>query len=318
MVKLLLFKLLGGVVMSFRKNLTRQSVYHSVFIFTIIYFILMYFQKRILLGLFQTQLSFSIPNIIALITSDNTLDELVSRGINGAILTGCFLIIEILLFIILIIHFLCKLWRVHYIEQLRKFDFLLVLGLLILLVGSLYYAYVLGTTSLDTYDTISTSLNRVTPKQLQLLSEKWKDFIFNYQFSLGYLPRDVSMVIDHIKQLISNVKEISQIPDVINHYLNQLSQFKFHYFLLMCSGFATLLISQLFEYRLILKSFKEFKIKKKAEKIERKQQEQVPKTEMIPTEVTTTDQLTKILVEQQELMAKIIDLQSDMQENMKK
>lgn len=39
---------------------------------------------------------------------------------------------------------------------------------------------------------------------------------------------------------------------------------------------------------------------------------------MIPTEVTTTDQLTKILVEQQELMAKIIDLQSDMQENMKK
>lgn len=318
MVKLLLFKLLGGFVMSFRKNLTRQSVYHSFFIFTIIYFILMYFQKRILLGLFQTQLSFSIPNIIALITSDNTLDELVSRGINGAILTGCFLIIEILLFIILIIHFLCKLWRVHYIEQLRKFDFLLVLGLLILLVGSLYYAYVLGTTSLDTYDTISTSLNRVTPKQLQLLSEKWKDFIFNYQFSLGYLPRDVSMVIDHVKQLISNVKEIAQIPDVINHYLNQLSQFKFHYFLLMCSGFATLLISQLFEYRLILKSFKEFKIKKKLEKIEKKQQEQVPKTEMTPTEVATTDQLTKILVEQQELMTKIIDLQSDMQENMKK
>jgi hypothetical protein len=177
---------------------------------------------------------------------------------------------------------------------------------------------VLGTTSLDTYNTISTSLNRVTPKQLQLLSEKWKDFIFNYQFSLGYLQRDVSMVIDHVKQLISNVKEIAQIPDVINHYLNQLSQFKFHYFLLMCSGFATLLISQLFEYRLILKSFKEFKIKKKLEKIEKKQQEQVPKTEMTPTEVATTDQLTKILVEQQELMTKIIDLQSDMQENMKK
>lgn len=39
---------------------------------------------------------------------------------------------------------------------------------------------------------------------------------------------------------------------------------------------------------------------------------------MTPTEVATTDQLTKILVEQQELMTKIIDLQSDMQENIKK
>lgn len=39
---------------------------------------------------------------------------------------------------------------------------------------------------------------------------------------------------------------------------------------------------------------------------------------MTPTEVTRTDQITKILVEQQELMTKIIDLQSNMQENMKK
>lgn len=39
---------------------------------------------------------------------------------------------------------------------------------------------------------------------------------------------------------------------------------------------------------------------------------------MTPTEVATTDQITKILVEQQELMTKIIDLQSDMQENMNK
>ena len=62
----------------------------------------------------------------------------------------------------------------------------------------------------------------------------------------------------------------------------------------------------------------EFKIKKKLEKIEKKQQEQVPKTEMTPTEVATTNQITKILVEQQELMTKIIDLQSDMQENMNK
>ena len=305
--------------MLFHKKLTRQSVYHSVFIFTIIYFILMYFQKRILFGLFQTQLSFSIPNIIALITSDNTLDALTSRAINGAILTGGFLVIEILLFIILIIHFLFKLWRVHYIEQLRKFDFLLVLGLLTLLFGSFYYAYILGTTSLETYITISTSLNRVTPKQLQLLSEKWKDFIFNYQFSLGYLPRDVSMVIEHVKGLIANVKEIAQIPDVINHYFNRLSELKFHYFLLMCGGFGTLLVSQLFEYRLIVKSFRELKLKRKVEKRESKKAEKAEKTKEIKTEETvTTDQLTTILTNQQELMTKIIDLQSEMQETINK
>ena len=292
--------------MLFRKNLTRQSVYHSVFIFTIIYFLLMYFQKRVLLAIFQTQLSFSIPNTIALITSDNTLDELISRATNGAILTGAFLVIEILLFILLIIHFLWKLWRVHYIEQLRRFDFLLVIGLLVLLVGSFYYAYVVASTSLETYTTVSTAINRVTPKQLQLMTEKWKDFLYHYQFSLGYLPRDVSMVIDYVKMLIGNVKEIAQIPDVINQYLNRLSELKFHYFLLMSGGFGTLLFSQLFEYRLIVKSFKQLKQKRHMEKTEK-----ISKTKEVKE-----DQLTQLLAEQQVLMGKMIELQSDMQQSM--
>lgn len=295
-----MFCLLGGFVMLFRKNLTRQSVYHSVFIFTIIYFILMYFQKRILLGIFQTQLSFSIPNTIALLTSDNTFEEITNRAINGAILTGVFLIIEIVIFILLIIYFLCKLWHVHYIEQLRKLDFLLVLGLFTLLLGSFYYAYILGSSSLETYTTISTSLNRVTPKQLQLLSEKWKDFIFNYQFSLGYLPRDISVVINHIKNLIANVKEIAQIPDVISLYLSRLNVLKFHYFLLMSSGFGILLIAQLFEYHLIFESFKKLTLKRK-----------VSNEATIKNETLTNDQLTNILLEQQKLMSKMVDLQKD-------
>lgn len=290
--------------MLFRKNLTRQSVYHSVFIFTIIYFLLMYFQKRVLLAIFQTQLSFSIPNAIALATSDNTFDEIISRATNGAILTGGFLVIEILIFISLISYFLWKLWRVHYIEQLRRFDFLLVIGLLILLIGSFYYAYVVASTSLETYTTVSTAINRVTPKQLRLLSEKWQDFLFNYQFSLGYLPRDVSMVIEHVKTLIGNVKEIAQIPDVLNQYVNRLSELKFHYFILMSSGFITLLISQLVEYRLIIKAFKSVKVKRKVDILAEETAE-------------TTDQLTQILADQQVLLTKMVDLQTDMAQKIK-
>lgn len=290
--------------MLFRKNLTRQSVYHSVFIFTIIYFLLMYFQKRVLLAIFQTQLSFSIPNAIALATSDNTFDEIISRATNGAILTGGFLVIEILIFIFFISYFLWKLWRVHYIEQLRRFDFLLVIGLLILLIGSFYYAYVVASTSLETYTTVSTAINRVTPKQLRLLSEKWQDFLFNYQFSLGYLPRDVSMVIEHVKTLIGNVKEIAQIPDVLNQYVNRLSELKFHYFILMSSGFITLLISQLVEYRLIIKAFKSVKVKRKVDILAEETAE-------------TTDQLTQILADQQVLLTKMVDLQTDMAQKTK-
>lgn len=290
--------------MLFRKNLTRQSVYHSVFIFTIIYFLLMYFQKRVLLAIFQTQLSFSIPNAIALATSDNTFDEIISRATNGAILTGGFLVIEILIFIFLISYFLWKLWRVHYIEQLRRFDFLLVIGLLILLIGSFYYAYVVASTSLETYTTVSTAINRVTPKQLRLLSEKWQDFLFNYQFSLGYLPRDVSMVIEYVKTLIGNVKEIAQIPDVLNQYVNRLSELKFHYFILMSSGFITLLISQLVEYRLIIKAFKSVKVKRKVDILAEETAE-------------TTNQLTQILADQQVLLTKMVDLQTDMVQKIK-
>lgn len=290
--------------MLFRKNLTRQSVYHSVFIFTIIYFLLMYFQKRVLLAIFQTQLSFSIPNAIALATSDNTFDEIISRATNGAILTGGFLVIEILIFIFFISYFLWKLWRVHYIEQLRRFDFLLVIGLLILLIGSFYYAYVVASTSLETYTTVSTAISRVTPKQLRLLNEKWQDFLFNYQFSLGYLPRDVSMVIEHVKTLIGNVKEIAQIPDVLNQYVNRLSELKFHYFILMSSGFITLLISQLVEYRLIIKAFKSVKVKRKVDILAEETAE-------------TTDQLTQILADQQVLLTKMVDLQTDMAQKIK-
>ena len=99
--------------MFFRKKIKRENLYRSVFLFTIIYFILMYFQKRILLGLFQTQLSFSIPSVVSIITSQNTLDELISRGTNGAILTGAFLAIEIIAFILLILYFLFQLWRLY-------------------------------------------------------------------------------------------------------------------------------------------------------------------------------------------------------------
>ena len=127
------------------------------------------------------------------------------------------------------------------------------------------------------------------------------------------------MVIEHVKGLIANVKEIAQIPDVINHYFNRLSELKFHYFLLMCGGFGTLLVSQLFEYRLIVKSFRELKLKREVEKRESKKAEKAEKTKEIKTEETvTTDQLTTILTNQQELMTKIIDLQSEMQETINK
>lgn len=282
--------------MFFRKKITRETMYRSVFLFTIIYFILIYFQKRILLGLFQTQLSFSIPSVIAILTSDSSLDVLTNRATNGAILTGAFLVIEILTFIAFILLFLWKLWQLKRGKSFKKYDYLLVAGLIALLFGSFYYAFITASTSIETFNTVSTALNHLSPKQLQALGDKWQNFIYNYEFSLGYLPRDISVVVNEIKHLIGNVKEIAQIPDVINHWLNQLSLFKFHYFLVMCLGFVILLIAQIAEYQLIIKSFRKIKKGKKS--------------------ITIPDnQLTTILEEQQILMEKIVDLQVDIQKN---
>lgn len=280
-----------------RKKITRETIYRSVFLFTILYFLLIYFQKRILLGLFQTQLSFSIPNVIAILTSDNSLDVLTSRGTNGAIITGAFLVIEVLVFILLILLFLWKLWQLKKMNNFKKYDYLLVVGLIILLFGSFYYAFITASTSMETFNTVSRALNHLTPKQIQALIDKWQNFLYNYEFSLGYLPRDVSLVIGEAKHLIGNVKEISQVPDVINQWLNHLSLLKFHYFLVMCLGFITLLVAQVAEYQLIIKSFRKIKRNKKS------------------SNSVSDNQLATILEEQQVLMEKIVDLQTDIHKN---
>ena len=276
--------------MFFRKKIKRENLYRSVFLFTIIYFILMYFQKRILLGLFQTQLSFLIPSVVSIITSQNTLDELISRGTNGAILTGAFLAIEIIAFILLILYFLFQLWRLYKNNKFKIYDYSLLAGLIILLFGSFYYAYVVASTSLETYNTIFTALNRLSPTQLQKVADKWTEFLYNYQFSLGYLPRDVSLVIDQVNTIIASVKDIANIPDVINHYLNRLSELKFHYFMLMCLGFGILLVTQVLEYKLIIRSFRKLKFSKKPAAVQQ-------------------EQMVQLLGEQQELMSRMIDLQ---------
>lgn len=249
------------------KKKIRQSIYKYSFIFTLIYFTLIYFQKRILSGLFQTQLSFSIPDTIAILTSSHALDELTTRGTNGAILVGVFLIIEVLIFISAIIYFLIKLWKVHSSKYWKKYDYTLVLGLLVLLIGSFYYAFVTANTSLETFTTIQNALNHLGPKQLGQLGDKWKNFIYHYEFSLGYLPRDISIVIDQVKTIVSSVKEIAQLPDVINGWLNQLSLFKFHYFLVICSGSFLVILAQLFESRKIWNRYFKFNFKKKEPKI---------------------------------------------------
>ncbi|MBO0476465.1 hypothetical protein DOK76_05240 [Vagococcus sp. DIV0080] len=289
--------------MFFRKKVTRGHLYRSVLFFTIIYFILIYFQKRILTGLFNSQLSFTVPDVLGIVTSDAPLDVLTKRATNGAILTGGFLFVEIILFILLILLFLFKLWRIHQQEKLKKYDFVLLVGLLILLMGSFYYAYILGTTSLETYQTVTSALNHLSPKQLDKLATRWKDFIYNYQFSLGYLPRDISIVIDQFKQIMSNVQEVADIPNVLSQYINRLSELKLHYFLLMCAGFGTLMVAQIFEYRLILTSLKQLK----------------PKNKLFTSHNQVSEtQLTQLLEEQQVLMSKIIDLQADLQQTITK
>ncbi len=241
----------------------RQSIYRASLFFTIIYFLLIYFQKRLLSGLFQTQLSFSIPDTISILTSSNAIEELTTRGTNGGIVVGVFFVIEVLVFISAIIYFLFKLWKVHSTKYWKKYDYVLVIGLIILLIGSFYYAFVVVNTSLETFSTVQAALNHLGPKQIGQLTDKWKNFIYHYQFSLGYLPRDISVVIDQVKIIIASIKEIQQLPEVINQWLTHLSLLKLHYFIVICLGSFAVISAQVLEYRYVWNKFFKFKFKKR-------------------------------------------------------
>lgn len=246
----------------------RQSIYQYSFFFTIIYFLLIYFQKRLLSGLFQTQLSFSVPDTIAILTSSNAVEELTTRGTNGAIIVGVFFVIEALVFISAIIYFLFKLWKVHSTKYWKKYDYVLVTGLIILLLGSFYYAFVVVNTSLETFSTVQDALNHLGPKQIGQLTDKWKNFIYHYEFSLGYLPRDISVVIEQVKVIIASIKEIQQLPEVINQWLTHLNLLKLHYFIVICLGSLAVISAQIIEARHIWKKSFKFRLKKRSDKQE--------------------------------------------------
>ncbi|MEG0256252.1 MAG: hypothetical protein RR554_10250 [Vagococcus sp.] len=233
---------------STHKN-NRQQIYRLSLFFSIIYFILIYFQKRLLIQLFQTQLSFSIPDTLAVLTSDNSLDTLIERATNGGILVGVFLIVEVLIFIGLISYLLFKIWRMHQLKHWQKIDWFLVVGLCLLFLSSLYYTYVTANSTLTTFNEIEGILKKLTPSQIKQLSSQWRDMIIHYEFSLGHLPRDITFILEKVDAIISSIKDVGRIPNLTNQWLNHLTLLKTHYFLTMCVGFLLTFVGQLFNYR---------------------------------------------------------------------
>lgn len=232
-----------------KKKDSRQFIYKITFFFTLIYFTLLYFQKRILLGLFQTQLSFSIPDTIAILTSEDKLEGFINRSTNGAILTGSFLAFEIFIFISLIIYLFVKLFLLYRRKKWQNQDFLLLAGLLILLLGSFYYTYIFVSSTHSTYIEIEHIVKHFTPKQIANITKQWSTFFYQYDFSALNFMKDYIVVADQFSITVDNVKEIGKIPDILNLWLNHLNLLKLHYFLVMCSGFLMTLIAQLFNYR---------------------------------------------------------------------
>lgn len=231
------------------KNNPRQLIYRLSLFFAIIYFILIYFQKRILLQLFQTQLSFSIPDTVAVLTSENSLDTLIERTTNGGILVGGFLIVEVLIFISMIAYLLYKLWRMHQLSKWQKLDWFLVGGLGLLFLGSIYYTYVTANSTISSFTEIEGILRKLTPSQVKHLGSQWKDMIIQYEFSLSRLPRDITYIIDEANKIISSIKDVARIPTITNQWLNHLTLLKTHYFLTMCVGFILTFVGQFFNYR---------------------------------------------------------------------
>lgn len=232
--------------MQLKKKETRQSIYRTSLFFTLIYFVVIYYQKRILTGLFQTQLSFSIPDILAVLTSENKLDTFINRATNGTIVVGIFLALEVLLFVVFIIYLLVKIFFLYKRKKLQKHDFLLITGLIILLFGSFYYSYITASHTIQSLTEVQQILERLSPKQLKALSEQWSTFFYEYNFSALNFMKDYTVIADQVAITFGNVKALGRIPNILHLWLDNLNLLKNHYFIVMCIGFISTLLAQLF------------------------------------------------------------------------
>ncbi len=235
--------------MKHQRKKSHLFIYRTSLFFTLIYFFLIYFQKRILTFLFQTQLSFSLPDTLFVLTSENKLEDIIERAQNGALTIGIFLTIETLLFIGVIILLLTKLFILYKKKKWQTHDYILLIGLIILLLGSFYYSYIAIDSTFYSYTEVKTIVERISPKQLASLSKQWSGFFYNYDFSALNFVKDSMVISDQFSLMVKNINEVGRIPDIINLWLNHLNLLKTHYFLLMCFGFISILIAHFFNYR---------------------------------------------------------------------
>ena len=90
--------------------LNKTKVYKKSLFFSIMSFLLIYFQRRFLFWLFQTQVSFSVLNISYLLTSETPLTDVQSMITRGGILVGIVLVLEVLLLFGFSLYFFTAFW----------------------------------------------------------------------------------------------------------------------------------------------------------------------------------------------------------------
>ena len=90
--------------------LNKTKVYKKNLFFSILSFLLIYFQRHFLFWLFQTQVSFSVLHISYLLISETPLTDVQSMITRGGILVGIVLVLEVLLLFGFSLYFFTAFW----------------------------------------------------------------------------------------------------------------------------------------------------------------------------------------------------------------
>lgn len=218
-------------------------------LFSILSVLALYFQKRLLLWVFQTQVSLSVTSVSYLLTSEAPLNELQRMVSKGGILVGIVLLIEIVLLIGISLFLFYRFWQWYRKGLFLKKDTVLVLGYVVLL-GSTLYIIVAG--AIETWETtneVLTRLQRLSPQQISLLTKEWYELILSADYSLLQLPAAGMYILEQIRLIINSVRDIAGIPGILNHWLGVLLQLKNTYGWLLIISFVTLSMGHLLAWR---------------------------------------------------------------------
>lgn len=172
----------------------------------------------------------NFTNVLHLLATDNWLDVIVQNVQNMTTHIAIFISVQLIFVLVALIVIFYLLWKIHKESRWFLGDKLVFAGYLLIIISLLALGGLVTNSTVGTYSTIQTDLNRLSVAEIKALSEDISAVFINADFSVNHLFKEFVHIYDSVRGILFSIEKIARIPTVVQNWWQGILSLKIYVF----------------------------------------------------------------------------------------